>query len=118
MPALPVTDTVKSVDIMGAVVGTPDRATLRAIQTPQGFRADLLTRAYTETSDIATDDAGLVERLGELVHTIVGESLAFKITTPFDLLLAQAILADAALAEAPHADATAAQDVDAAKVSP
>ena len=111
-------DTVKSVDIMGAVVGTPDRATLRAIQTPQGFRADLLTRAYTETSDIATDDAGLVERLGELVHTIVGESLAFKITTPFDLLLAQAILADAALAEAPHADATAAQDVDAAKVSP
>ena len=118
VPALPVTDTVKSVDIMGAVVGTPDRATLRAIQTPQGFRADLLTRAYTETSDIATDDAGLVERLGELVHTIVGESLAFKITTPFDLLLAQAILADAALAEAPHADATAAQDVDAAKVSP
>ena len=84
----------------------------------EGFRADLLTRAYTETSDIATDDAGLVERLGELVHTIVGESLAFKITTPFDLLLAQAILADAALAEAPHADATAAQDVDAAKVSP
>lgn len=91
VPAVPVTDTVKSVDIMGAVVGTPDRETLRAIQTPQGFRADLLVRAYAEASDAATDDAGLVERLGELVHTIVGDPLAFKITTPFDLLLAEAI---------------------------
>lgn len=91
VPALPVTDTVKSVDIMGAVVGTPDRSTLRAIQTPQGFRADLLRRAYDAASDAATDDAGLVERLGETVHTIVGDHLAFKITTPHDLLLAEAL---------------------------
>ena len=55
--------------------------------------ADLLVRAYAETTDIATDDAGLVERLGERVHTIAGEPLAFKITTPFDLLLAQALVA-------------------------
>lgn len=92
VPALPVTDTVKSVDTAGTVVGTPDRGTLRAIQTPQGFRADLLARAYAETTDIATDDAGLVERLGERVHTIIGEPLAFKITTPFDLLLAEALV--------------------------
>jgi 2-C-methyl-D-erythritol 4-phosphate cytidylyltransferase len=95
VPALPVTDTVKSVDLMGAVVGTPDRSTLRAIQTPQGFRADLLRRAYAEASDSATDDAGLVERLGEVVHTIVGEPLAFKITTPHDLMLAEAIVLEA-----------------------
>lgn len=93
VPALPVTDTVKAVDFMGAVVGTPDRSTLRAIQTPQGFRADLLRRAYDAASDSATDDAGLVERLGVTVHTIVGEALAFKITTPHDLLLAEAIIA-------------------------
>ncbi|MDJ0393408.1 2-C-methyl-D-erythritol 4-phosphate cytidylyltransferase [Rhodococcus sp. G-MC3] len=91
VPALSVTDTIKAVDIMGAVVGTPDRSSLRAVQTPQGFRADLLRRAYAAASDIATDDAGLVERLGETVHTIVGDTLAFKITTPYDLLLAEAI---------------------------
>ncbi|ORI19321.1 2-C-methyl-D-erythritol 4-phosphate cytidylyltransferase [Rhodococcus sp. 1168] len=93
VPAVPVTDTVKSVDLLGAVVGTPDRSSLRAIQTPQGFRADLLIRAYAESSDSATDDAGLVERLGATVHTITGELLAFKITTPHDLLLAEAITA-------------------------
>lgn len=92
VPALPVTDTVKTVDIMGAVVGTPDRSALRAIQTPQGFRSDVLARAYAAASDIATDDAGLVERLGESVHTIVGDPLAFKITTPHDLLLAEALV--------------------------
>lgn len=91
VPALPVADTIKTVDAEGAVVGTPDRSELRAIQTPQGFRADLLLRAYANASDAATDDAGLVERLGETVHTIVGDALAFKITTPHDLLLAEAI---------------------------
>ncbi len=94
VPALPVTDTVKAVDATGAVVGTPDRGTLRAIQTPQGFRADILFRAYAEAADIATDDAGLVERLGERVHTISGDSMAFKITTPFDLLLAKALVTE------------------------
>lgn len=92
VPALPVADTIKTVDLMGAVLGTPERSGLRAIQTPQGFRADLLHRAYAEVSSIATDDAGLVERLGETVHTIVGDALAFKITTPHDLLLAEAIV--------------------------
>ncbi|RRQ25981.1 2-C-methyl-D-erythritol 4-phosphate cytidylyltransferase [Rhodococcus sp. Eu-32] len=92
VPAIPVADTVKTVDIMGAVVGTPDRSGLRAIQTPQGFDAELLARAYAEAGDSATDDAGLVERLGETVHTIVGDPLAFKVTTPHDLLLAEALV--------------------------
>ena len=91
IPVRPVVDTIKEVDIMGAVVGTPDRASLRSVQTPQGFDADVLRRAYDATSDISTDDAGLVERIGETVHSIVGDALAFKITTPHDLLLAEAL---------------------------
>ncbi|MBF6262592.1 2-C-methyl-D-erythritol 4-phosphate cytidylyltransferase [Nocardia farcinica] len=91
VPALPVVDTVKSVDTAGVVTGTPDRAALRAVQTPQGFTADLLRAAYA--ADVpATDDAGLVERLGEPVHTVAGDPLAFKITTPLDLRLAETLL--------------------------
>ncbi len=91
VPVLPVVDTVKSVDRAGTVTGTPDRATLRAVQTPQGFAADLLRTAYA-TPGIATDDAGLVEQLGVPVRTIPGDPLAFKITTPLDLRLADAVL--------------------------
>lgn len=93
IPALPVSDTIKSVDPSGAVIGTPARSGLRAIQTPQGFEADLLRRAYDGVldGDQATDDAGLVERLGEAVATVPGDPLAFKITTPLDLMLANAL---------------------------
>lgn len=94
VPALPVVDTVKSVDHAGTVTGTPDRATLRTVQTPQGFAAELLRTAYA-TSGTATDDAGLVEQLGVPVRTIPGDPLAFKITTPLDLRLADAVLATA-----------------------
>lgn len=90
VPALPVVDTVKTVDQDGVVTGTPNRAALRAIQTPQGFAADLLRAAY-ETNVLATDDAGLVERLGAEVHTIPGDPMAFKITTPLDLMLAETV---------------------------
>ncbi|NLV81150.1 MAG: 2-C-methyl-D-erythritol 4-phosphate cytidylyltransferase [Rhodococcus sp.] len=93
IPVLPVADTIKSVDGEGRVTATPDRASLRAVQTPQGFDADLLARANRDAGD-ATDDAGLVERLGEPVHTVAGDPLAFKITTPLDLTLARAMLAD------------------------
>ncbi|UGT59609.1 2-C-methyl-D-erythritol 4-phosphate cytidylyltransferase [Nocardia asteroides] len=93
IPALPVVDTVKSVDAAGVVTGTPDRARLRAIQTPQGFAAEPLRRAYADPALSATDDAGLVERLGIAVHTVAGDPLAFKITTPLDLILAGAVRA-------------------------
>jgi len=95
IPALPVTDTIKAVDPAGAVVtGTVDRAGLRAVQTPQGFRRDVLVQAHQAGSgESATDDAGLVERLGLAVTVIPGHVEAFKVTTPFDLLLAEAVLA-------------------------
>jgi 2-C-methyl-D-erythritol 4-phosphate cytidylyltransferase len=93
IPVLPLTDTVKAVDANGDVIATPDRAGLRAVQTPQGFRAELLTRAYERAGDAAaTDDAALVERIGGLVHVVDGDPLAFKITTPLDQLLAEALL--------------------------
>lgn len=92
VPALPVTDTIKSVDAAGAVTGTPDRSGLRAIQTPQGFDAALLRAAYALGTQ-ATDDAGLVEMLGATVRTVPGDALAFKITTPLDLVLANTLAA-------------------------
>lgn len=92
VPALPVVDTIKSVDARGEVTGTPDRAGLRAIQTPQGFAAGLLRAAYADERLQATDDAGLVELLGTRVRTIAGDPMAFKITTRLDLLLANAVL--------------------------
>ncbi|MFI7671822.1 2-C-methyl-D-erythritol 4-phosphate cytidylyltransferase [Nocardia sp. NPDC049526] len=91
VPALPVVDTIKSVDVRGEVTGTPERAGLRAIQTPQGFAADLLRAAYADERLQATDDAGLVELLGTRVRTIPGDPMAFKITTRLDLLLANAV---------------------------
>ncbi|WP_458689137.1 2-C-methyl-D-erythritol 4-phosphate cytidylyltransferase [Nocardia tengchongensis] len=92
VPALPVADTIKSVDDTGAVTGTPDRSGLRAIQTPQGFDAELLRAAYAVGTQ-ATDDAGLVEMLGTTVHTVLGDALAFKITSPLDLVLANTLAA-------------------------
>jgi 2-C-methyl-D-erythritol 4-phosphate cytidylyltransferase len=62
---------------------------LRAVQTPQGFDADLLRRAHQAASGLATDDAGLVEALGVPVTTLPGHPRAFKITTPFDLAVAE-----------------------------
>jgi 2-C-methyl-D-erythritol 4-phosphate cytidylyltransferase len=93
VPALPLSDTIKAVDANGVVLGTPERAGLRAVQTPQGFAADLLLRAYQRpgTADF-TDDASLVEQLGGQVQVVEGDPLAFKITTQLDLLLAQAIV--------------------------
>jgi 2-C-methyl-D-erythritol 4-phosphate cytidylyltransferase len=93
VPALPVPDTIKTVDGNGLVLGTPERTGLRAVQTPQGFAADLLVRAY-QRAGVAefTDDASLVEHVGGQVHVVEGDPLAFKITTRLDLLLAEAIV--------------------------
>ena len=91
IPVLPVTDTIKAVDANGAVLGTPERAGLRAVQTPQGFETALLRRAYRQSASV-TDDASLVENLGVPVHTVAGDPLAFKVTTPLDLCLARAVL--------------------------
>lgn len=93
VPGLPVVDTIKQVDAQGRVTATPPRVALRAIQTPQGFRRDVLERAHALSSD-ATDDATLVERLGEPVLVVDGDRRALKITTSDDLETAARILAE------------------------
>lgn len=93
IPVLPMADTVKQVDAAGTVLATPDRAALRVVQTPQGFEAATLVEAYAAAGDSATDDAGLVEKLGIAVTTVPGHPYAMKITTPFDLAIAEAVLA-------------------------
>lgn len=96
VPALPLSDTVKAVDANGVVLGTPERAGLRAVQTPQGFATELLLRAYQRAADLPgadfTDDASMVEHIGGQVQVVDGDPLAFKITTRWDILLAQAIV--------------------------
>lgn len=91
VPGLPVTDTLKRVDADGRVLDTVDRSVLRAVQTPQGFHADVLTEVYARADGAATDDAGLAERAGLPVHLVPGDPDAFKITTPWDLRLARAM---------------------------
>ncbi|MGW5849325.1 2-C-methyl-D-erythritol 4-phosphate cytidylyltransferase [Streptomyces sp. NPDC055254] len=101
VPALPLADTVKEVEPGGPgepepVVATPERARLRAVQTPQGFDRDTLARAHREIAvdgEGATDDAGMVERLGVTVVVVPGHEEAFKVTRPLDLVLAEAVLA-------------------------
>ncbi|MEY3400282.1 MAG: hypothetical protein RLZZ486_750, partial [Actinomycetota bacterium] len=87
IPTLNVVDTIKEVDRDGYVRSTPDRAALRAVQTPQGFELSVLRRAHEASAD-ATDDAALVEALGIKVKTIAGEARAMKITNPEDLAVA------------------------------
>lgn len=92
IPAVPVVDTLKQVDEAGRVVRTVDRSILRAAQTPQGFAADVLRRALALPDEGATDNSALVERLGLPVLVVPGDAEAFKITSPPDMLLAEAIL--------------------------
>ncbi|MGH8775760.1 MAG: 2-C-methyl-D-erythritol 4-phosphate cytidylyltransferase [Jiangellaceae bacterium] len=91
VPVLPVADTVKQVE-GDLVVATPDRSALRAVQTPQGFRRDVLEGAHAVVGGDATDDAGMVERTGVAVRAIPGDEEAFKVTRPLDLLLAEALV--------------------------
>jgi len=92
VPVLPVVDTIKQVDAAGAVLGTVDRSVLRAVQTPQGFRRDVLEAAHAAAVDDHTDDAGLAEKLGVRVATVEGEDAALKITRPLDLAVAELLL--------------------------
>lgn len=96
IPALPVVDTIKQVKSMGNdeyVIGTPDRANLRAIQTPQGFKLATLRALHANAADAdVTDDAGLAEQAGVEVKVIPGSPEAFKITTPGDLDYARFVL--------------------------
>jgi len=94
IPGLAQADTVKIVDADGFVTSTPDRRTLRRVQTPQGFTYGALQAAHASGAD-ATDDAALVEAIGKKVRAIEGEERAIKITTPSDLATALSFLGDA-----------------------
>lgn len=98
IPAFPVTDTIKSVDADGRVLTTPDRAALRAVQTPQAFRYSLLLAAHRRAAaagrDDFTDDAALAEWAGMSVMTFPGDPHNVKLTTVDDLARAQAALSD------------------------
>jgi 2-C-methyl-D-erythritol 4-phosphate cytidylyltransferase len=86
VPAVEVTDTIRDVD--GGVL---DRDRLRAVQTPQGFRAATLRDAHATEAD-ATDDAGLMELIGRSIVLVEGERTNLKLTGPEDRVVAEALL--------------------------
>ena len=96
VPAVPITDTVKSAGPDGAVERTLDRSRLWAAQTPQVFRYDLLLRAHREVSADVTDDAAMLEALGLPVKLYLGSPLNIKVTNLEDLRTAEALLEGAA----------------------
>jgi 2-C-methyl-D-erythritol 4-phosphate cytidylyltransferase len=96
VPGLPVNDTVKRVG-GGTVIETLDRAELRAVQTPQAFRADALRRAFAAPAaelEAATDCAQLVERSGGRVVVVEAEAANVKITDADDLARAEALVGE------------------------
>jgi 2-C-methyl-D-erythritol 4-phosphate cytidylyltransferase len=88
IPGLAVADTIKQIEPNGHVVGTPARDSLRAVQTPQAFRADVLRAAHADGAE-GTDDAALVEAAGGYVVVVEGEAENRKITTPDDFVWAR-----------------------------
>lgn len=93
IPALPVSDTLKRAEgETPRVSATVDRTGLWAVQTPQAFQRALLAEALADAEATATDEAGLVERLGHAVHIVEGDIANHKITRPDDLALAELLL--------------------------
>jgi 2-C-methyl-D-erythritol 4-phosphate cytidylyltransferase/2-C-methyl-D-erythritol 2,4-cyclodiphosphate synthase len=96
VPGLPLTDTVKQVAPSGRIHGSPDRSSLRTVQTPQAFRFDVLLAAHRQAADAGqydlTDDAAVVERAGHAVYVFDGEKENVKLTTADDFSRAEARL--------------------------
>jgi len=91
-PGLPVVDTVKLVDEAASVVRTVDRRGLWTVQTPQVFRWPVLSRAYETVRGCVTDDLALVEQAGAKVRLVMGDPANIKVTYPWDLELAEALM--------------------------
>lgn len=90
-----VTDTIKVVNEENTILTTPDRATLRAVQTPQVFEKELYLRAIENSARnnlTVTDDCSMVEALGEKVEIVLGSAENIKLTTVTDITFAEAIL--------------------------
>ena len=90
--AVPITDTVKYAKKDDVVIKTLDRQYLRAVQTPQVFRADVIRNTYKYTPGEVTDDSALVEKAGYKVKLYMGSYANIKITTPDDLAMTGALL--------------------------
>ena len=93
--AVPSKDTIKIVDAEGFVTYTPPRSELVAVQTPQGFRREILLQAYERAANenfLGTDDASLVERLNMRVKVVTSDYRNIKITTPEDINVAENFL--------------------------
>jgi 2-C-methyl-D-erythritol 4-phosphate cytidylyltransferase / 2-C-methyl-D-erythritol 2,4-cyclodiphosphate synthase len=93
-PGVPLADTVKEVDAEGAVVATPPRARLRAVQTPQAFAFDLVLNAHRAAASHAlefTDDAMIAEQAGHAVHIFEGDPRNIKLTTVEDFMRAASL---------------------------
>ncbi len=90
--AQPVVDTLKAARADGSIIRTVPREGLWAVQTPQVFRYDLLLTAHERIHQDVTDDCAMVEHLGKPVMLYEGSRLNFKVTTPEDLILAEAVL--------------------------
>ncbi len=93
--AIPAIDTIKQVDADEIVTATPNRSQLRTVQTPQGFTVELICRAHMSAQQenfLGTDDASLVERLGHPVRLTEGNRRNIKLTTPEDMIMAEAFL--------------------------
>lgn len=90
-----VTDTIKVVNEADEIISTPERSTLRAVQTPQVFEKKLYLEAldYAEKNkQPVTDDCKLVENIGETVNIVIGSETNIKLTTQNDIVLAESIL--------------------------
>ena len=108
--AVPAKNTIKVVDTDGLVESTPPRSTLWEVQTPQGFRKDILLKANEQALQdnfLGTDDASLVERIGVPVAVVKSDYRNIKVTTPEDLLIAEAFLQCTAAEEASNLQAAA-----------
>jgi 2-C-methyl-D-erythritol 4-phosphate cytidylyltransferase len=95
IPAVKVMDTLKQIDTEGNILGTIPREMICLAQTPQAFRLPIIRRAHLEARRMgleATDDASLLEALGMPVHVLAGSRENIKITTPEDLVYAEALL--------------------------
>ncbi|WP_293711632.1 2-C-methyl-D-erythritol 4-phosphate cytidylyltransferase [uncultured Parabacteroides sp.] len=91
IPVMPMIDSLRETDEKGS--HPVDRSRYFAVQTPQVFCADLLLKAYEQDfTSLFTDDASVVEAMGEAIHMVTGNRENIKITTPFDLLIAEALI--------------------------
>ncbi|WP_195372396.1 MULTISPECIES: 2-C-methyl-D-erythritol 4-phosphate cytidylyltransferase [Parabacteroides] len=91
IPVIPMIDSLRETDEKGS--HPVDRSRYFAVQTPQVFCSELLLKAYgQEFSALFTDDASVVEAMGEVIHMVTGNRENIKITTPFDLLVAESLI--------------------------